>query len=138
MSIATSRACHLKKGLFTCGAAAYGACQYCGRPFCERHGVVLEDEQQICSRKVCVEKREDLARHFVFRAEVHQRNEDAACGQTGCGTRISAECTRCQGLFCAGHVHPREELVLENKVRVPRVASLCQHCWARRPLWTKR
>jgi hypothetical protein len=34
-------------------------------------------------------------------------------------------------------VEGREERIRENKVLVPRLASLCQHCWQRRPIWLR-
>jgi hypothetical protein len=27
--------------------------------------------------------------------------------------------------------------VLQNQVLVPRLASLCHHCWQRRPIWLR-
>jgi hypothetical protein len=34
-------------------------------------------------------------------------------------------------------VRRRQETVFENQVRVPRLANLCDHCWARRPIWLR-
>ena len=134
----TSKACELKSGLFaTCRAAAAGLCQYCGRPFCDRHGVVLDDDQQVCSRKVCAAKREDLVRHMEYKALAEERNEAERCGLTGCNAAIGAQCVRCQAYFCPVHAYGREELYLENRVRVWRIASLCKHCADRRPLWAQ-
>ena len=138
MSLALSTSCQLKNGLFACGSEQTGICQYCARSFCQRHGVVLDDGQQICARKVCVAKRDDVARHLVFKELVRDRNLARACGVVTCVTELGGQCTRCLGLFCAGHVRGREELVLENRVRVPRIATLCQHCWSRRPLWVRQ
>ena len=134
----TSKTCELKSGFFgTCGAAAAGLCQYCGRPFCARHGVVLDDDQQVCARKVCTAKRLDLVRHLEYKAAATERNEAGACGQPGCAAPLGAQCVRCQVYFCPAHAFGREELVLENRVRVRRIASLCKHCADRRPLWSQ-
>ena len=44
--------CQLKKNaLMGCGRPATGACQYCGRAFCERHGALLEDGQDIAGER---------------------------------------------------------------------------------------
>jgi len=129
--------CQLKRGLFKCGAEAAGLCQYCGRTFCREHGIILEDGQEVCSRKFCVAKREDLARHLVYKAIAERRNEKGACGVDACGAAYAGQCIRCKALFCELHVGAREEIILENNVRLRRMATLCQHCWARRPIWLR-
>jgi len=135
----SSKTCEFKNGLFgRCGAEAAGLCQYCGRPFCAKHGVVLDDDQQVCNRKVCLAKRMDLLRHLEYKAAAEELNEAGVCGLPGCNAQIGAQCTRCQAYFCPRHAFGREELVLENRVRVRRMASLCKHCADRRPLWAQR
>lgn len=131
--------CRLKASLFAlCGSGSIACCQYCARQFCPRHGVVLDDGQEICFRKECVAKRKDLARHLVYKEQVRARNEDRLCGLDACVTAISQQCVRCKGLFCAVHVHRREELVMEATVRVPRMATLCRHCSNRRAVWLRQ
>jgi hypothetical protein len=138
MSVQASQTCRLKASfLSTCGGESIATCQYCGRPFCGRHGVVLDDGQEICLRKECVAKREDLSRHLSYKDVVARLNEAHACGLPGCPAELAAQCIRCKGLFCAAHVHQRDETVLENQVRVHRMATLCRHCYDRRGIWTK-
>jgi hypothetical protein len=134
----TTTTCQLKKRPFSvCGADSIGLCQYCARRFCNKHGEVLDDGQEICTRRFCIAKRNDLVRHLAYRADVLGRNEQRLCGIDACGNALTAQCVRCKGYYCGRHVGPREELVLENQVRVRRSASLCQHCWARRPIWLR-
>ena len=129
--------CELRGVWSACQAEPIGFCQYCGRFFCGKHGVVLPDGQEICNRKFCVAKREDLKAHLVYRADVSRRNEEQRCGIEGCGGPVVGHCSRCNGFFCLNHVEAREELVLENRVRVTQIASLCRHCWVRRPIWVR-
>lgn len=132
-------ACRLRRGaLFRCGSDSRGVCQYCARSFCDRHGVVLEDGQEVCSRKVCTSKLQDVERHLVYKRHVGSRNRSRLCGDGDCDTQPISQCSRCKGLFCRTHAHRREDRVLENRVRVSRMATLCYHCWARRPLWLRR
>jgi hypothetical protein len=130
--------CELKTGLFKCGQEAVGLCQYCGRLFCDRHSELLEELQEVCSRKPCVAKRQDLVRHLAYKDAVSARNEQQQCGIEGCSRGFSGQCTRCKGYFCGHHVEVRQETVLQNRVRVPRRATLCQHCWDRRPIWLRQ
>jgi hypothetical protein len=131
--------CELKTGLLgrLCGGEAVGLCQYCGRPFCKRHGEVQEDGQEICSRKFCVAKRDDLLVHLVYKDAVTARNEGEMCGIDRCRGELSGQCIRCRGFFCVQHVEGREEKIYENQVLVTQVASLCHHCWERRPIWLR-
>ena len=131
-------ACELKRGLFTCGAEAVGLCQYCGRRFCAKHTELIEEHQEICTRKFCVAKRQDLLKHLAYKDAVFGRNEEKRCGTAGCRRDMSGRCVRCRGYFCGYHVEVRQETVLQNRVRVPRRATLCQHCWDRRPIWLRQ
>jgi hypothetical protein len=130
--------CRIRQAaIFSCGAQPLGVCQYCARSFCTKHGVTLEDGQEICSRKACVAKREDVERHLVYKQRVAQRNREAACGHGACDTSPGSQCSRCRGYFCPAHAFRRDDLVLQNRVRVSRIATLCHHCWARRPIWVR-
>lgn len=130
--------CDVKRGLFRCQQQAVGVCQYCGRPFCRRHCELQDDGQEICSRRFCVEKRHDLERHLRYKALVFERNGAELCGREGCrSTKLAGICVRCRGLFCRNHVDSYQEIIVQNNVRVPRNATLCHHCWARRPIWTR-
>jgi hypothetical protein len=136
--MAVDQRCELKKLIGRCGAPAIGSCVYCGRHFCAEHGVLLEEHQQICQRKPCVAKREDLARHLVYRAQVHQRNGSRLCGVFDCEFGSASQCSRCRGFFCERHTQIREETPVERGVQISRKVSLCQHCWLRRPIWQRQ
>ena len=137
MSVVATNRCQVKGGLFGCKSQAQAVCQYCGRPFCKDHGVVLPDGQEICSRKFCVAKKEDLERHLAYRTEAQERNRSRLCGIVSCKNDLLGQCARCKAFFCRQHVEPRRETILENQVRVPQIASLCHHCWARRGIWLR-
>ncbi len=132
-----SQTCQLKHRFSSCRADAIGVCQYCGRAFCRGHGVLLEDTQQICERKVCVQKRQDIARHLLYKDIVLKRNAEGLCGLLDCGSGYAGVCSRCRGYFCERHLRPRDETVIENRSPVARRVSMCDHCWARRPLWLR-
>ena len=137
MTSVATRVCQLKRGLLSCSGEAAGLCQYCTRLFCSRHGVVLEDGQEVCSRRFCVAKRNDLAKHLLYKEAVLLRNEASACGMEGCKRHLGGRCARCNGYFCGHHVEAREEMYLHNSVRLRRTSTLCRHCWARRPIWVR-
>ena len=68
MSVASGVKCQIKEGLFGgCKDNAVGYCQYCARLFCAKHALVLEPEQQVCNRKNCVAKWEDLQVHLAYK-----------------------------------------------------------------------
>jgi hypothetical protein len=117
--------------LTACGAEASAMCVYCGRTFCNRHGVVLEDGAEVCTRKSCVAKMDDLAVHLKYKEAVLQRNLERRCGLEVCDTEIQVQCNRCKGYFCAGHTQPWTETVTERPERT------CRHCLARRPVWER-
>jgi hypothetical protein len=130
--------CQFRRGLLRCGRVPAGRCQYCGRIFCERHGVHYEDEQEICTRGVCIAKRDDLARHLVYKSSVLQRNAGRICGVESCESEHSVQCLRCRGYFCRDHAYFQEETVFDNGTRMRRRAILCRHCHARRPIWLRQ
>jgi hypothetical protein len=136
MSLGVSTACEVKSGWFKCKSEAIAYCQYCGRPFCGNHGVA-EEGMEVCSRKFCVAKREDLAKHLKYKALVDERNAGGLCGIENCDLGTQGQCVRCKGHFCGLHVEPREEPILHNKVRVTQMATLCAHCLERRPIWIR-
>jgi len=136
MGLQIRTACEIKTGLFRCKAEAVAYCQYCGRPFCRQHGTVVGD-QEVCARKFCVAKREDLVKHLAYKAVVDRRNEAQLCGLDSCDRGTHGQCVRCKGHFCSLHVQPREEPILHNKVTVTQMATLCYHCWERRSIWVR-
>ena len=121
------------KGLISqCGAEATAQCVYCARPFCRRHGFILDDGHEICTRKNCVAKKEDLERHLEYKAFVLQRNRGRLCGIEICVEEFVAQCRRCQGYYCRGHLLLSEEVAPEGQP-----STECRHCRERRPIWTR-
>lgn len=110
---------------------------YCGRPFCARHGVFLDEGEEVCARKYCVAKRRDLEAHLAYKEAVLVLNRQRRCGIEACGNTFTEQCSRCKCYFCRQHLEAREDAVIENDVRVTRMSSMCNHCWRRRPIWTR-
>jgi hypothetical protein len=129
--------CDVKRGLRRCGEPAAGVCQYCGRSFCAGHGQFLPGGQEICARKICQEKHQDLARHLVYKRTAAERNRSGVCGHPGCGQQPSGQCSKCAGLFCGAHLESRDDISGRGYRATVRRLSLCPHCWARRPLWSR-
>jgi len=137
MSAGTYGSCQVKGSLFRCGDAANAMCVYCGRPFCERHGVIGSEGAEVCDSKNCVAKREDLALHLVYKDAVQALNQRRVCGIETCGVEFVAQCSRCKLYFCGGHVETRVMAVIEEGMRFERPVLVCRHCWQRRPIWEK-
>ena len=133
--------CEIKKGFFStflgCKGQPVGLCIYCGRAFCAAHGEVQSGGQEICSRKNCLAKRDDLVIHLHYVAVVQGFNESGACGQPGCHERPDGQCGRCRAYYCGRHLDTREETVSQGRGRISQMASMCPHCWQRRPIWTR-
>lgn len=130
-------ACELRRLVGRCARPAVGTCQYCGRAFCGDHGILLDDGQEICGRSRCQRKRVDLERHLRYKAFVRERNAGGQCGVPGCETRPSGQCSRCRGFFCGRHLLNRHVSVRQGRTWVQHPASMCDHCWRRRPLWSQ-
>jgi hypothetical protein len=130
--------CEVKPGFFKCKGSSVGLCVYCGRTFCAEHGVLLDEGQEVCNSKNCVAKREDVVVHLVYKEAVTLRNDAQQCGIEGCGGPMLGRCARCSGYFCGRHVGPREETIIEDRRAVERMATLCHHCFERRPIWLKK
>ncbi|HZQ38885.1 MAG TPA: hypothetical protein VFD32_23375 [Dehalococcoidia bacterium] len=130
--------CRLGSFFSRCHEPAVGSCQYCDRGFCAAHGELLPTGEEICAREVCQRKRADLETHLRFRERALQRNQFGLCGIEGCGDERWGQCSKCQALFCEGHLTSRSESVREGYARFSRPASFCNHCLQRRKLWSKR
>jgi hypothetical protein len=137
MALRPNQKCAIKGFLSSCGDDATAQCVYCGRAFCAKHGVVLEEGEEICSRKNCVAKREDLARHLVYKEVVLERNRGKLCGLEVCGGQFASQCTRCRGYFCAQHVFLASDSVGEGQPLPDRPPVVCRHCYERRPVWLR-
>jgi len=130
-------ACELKRFARRCARPSAGTCQYCGRAFCSDHGVILDDGQEICSRSRCQRKRIDLEKHLRYKAFVRQRNVERQCGVPACQSTPTGQCSRCRGFFCSRHLANRDMQVREGRAWARHPASMCEHCWRRRPLWSQ-
>ena len=115
--------------LTTCGAAATAQCVYCGRAFCPKHGEIMADNYEVCTRKACVIKKNDLQVHMTSKSTVLEYNLQRICGIDVCESEIQVQCNRCKGYFCAQHTQPWLETVTEKPERT------CKHCLQRRPIW---
>jgi hypothetical protein len=123
--------CQVKGMLTACGAPARAQCVYCGRAFCSKHGEVMEDSYEVCSRRVCVEKKVELQVHLLYKDSVLERNRQRLCGVEVCETEIQVQCNRCKGYFCSGHAKLWLETVTEKPERT------CGRCLERRSLWDR-
>ena len=123
--------CQVKGMLTSCGAPATALCVYCGRSFCLKHGEVMEDGYEVCSRKLCVEKKLELREHVTYKGAVLERNRRRLCGAEVCQVELQVQCNRCRGYFCLTHTQPWLETVTEKPERT------CAHCLQRRPLWDR-
>jgi predicted nucleic acid binding AN1-type Zn finger protein len=121
--------CQVKSVLTTCGATATAQCVYCARAFCPKHGEVLEDGYEVCTRKPCLTKKRDLTVHLTYKSAVLERNRQRLCGIHVCVTELQVQCNRCRGYFCAAHTQPWLETVTEKPERT------CAHCLGRRSIW---
>ncbi len=129
--------CEIRGRFRGCAQRAFAICQYCGRSFCGKHGGRLADGQEICNRSTCQRKQADLEQHYVYKETVAERNRGRMCGHADCDQQAVGQCSKCQGLFCVGHLQERqiEEGRGINVVR--RRRSLCPHCLKRRSLWSR-
>jgi len=135
--------CEVKKeGILSkfssCKAKPVGLCIYCGRAFCPDHGDISGGhEKEVCSRKFCIAKREDLVSHLQYVAVVNQQNATGSCGISNCSRKPDGQCGRCKAYFCIPHLDTREETVGTGMQQMRQMATMCDHCWDRRPIWSK-
>ena len=121
--------CQIKGFLTVCGATATAQCVYCGRAFCPKHGEIMEDSYEVCTRKACITKKQDLQVHLVYKEAVLERNLQRLCGIEVCETEIQVQCNRCKGYFCIEHTRPWLETVTDKP------EFTCHHCLERRSIW---
>ena len=129
--------CEIKSGVFKCGDAATAICVYCGRHFCEKHGVIRDLGEEVCDSKNCVAKREDLEVHLAYKETVLVFNRQRICGLDVCEEEWVRQCSRCKGYFCTSHIGQTEMMVVDEGVRAQRLVLICRHCLDRRPIWDK-
>lgn len=123
-------------GFFSrCHNPVQHTCQYCGHDFCQVHAYYVQDYEAVCTRKTCIQKRDDLASHLVYRERVEQRNRAGLCGVEDCGPHANFECSLCQGLFCGSHLSEHMYPFKQGMATVDRPVSVCARCWSRRKIW---
>ena len=127
--------CEISRRFRACGRPGIAVCQYCGRSFCEDHGDMLEDGQEICDETTCRKKKEDLIRHLAFKETVDGRNAERQCGEEPCTVEPQYQCSKCEGLFCPSHLRERE---VKTRDGATARASVCGHYHKRRKLWSRR
>ena len=120
-----------------CRRPLAGQCQYCALGFCERHGLLLDDGQQVCSDKPCQAKKEDVERHLVFKAAALQRNRADTCGIPDCDAPLARDCERCLRTYCAEHLRDVVINVVRGTERAMEVVRLCHHCQTRAAMWAE-
>jgi hypothetical protein len=96
-----------------------------------------EEGEEVCDRKNCVAKREDLARHLLYKETVLERNRGRLCGLEVCVDQFASQCTRCRGYFCTRHVFIAPDSVNEGHPIPDRPPIVCRHCHERRPIWLR-
>jgi predicted nucleic acid binding AN1-type Zn finger protein len=129
--------CQLGTFLKRCHATAIGSCQYCGRTFCSKHGQHLEENQEVCARRLCQAKVADLRDHVIYRDQARVRSARGLCGAPDCSGPRTGQCSKCGALYCERHLHNRDEVVHRGLMSFSRPASFCDHCLARRKLWSR-
>jgi hypothetical protein len=65
------------------------------------------------------------------------RNGSGRCGRPDCDHLPEGQCARCRAYFCYRHLETHEEVTGRGLEQVSRLATLCAHCWERRPIWTR-
>ncbi len=129
--------CALGGRIRRCSRPPHDTCQYCTRPFCPEHAYVLEGYDAVCTRAPCVAKHDDIPGHHDYVSGVRLRNRDGFCGFEVCAFAASFECSKCLGRFCLRHLS--DQLYPSASSREPaEMAIVCDHCWERRTIWSKR
>jgi hypothetical protein len=131
--------CEIHGRFSKCKDAPVGICVWCGRRFCARHGELVDDGSEVCSREICVAKKIDVAAHLVYKETAMDRNrgEGRPCAIEVCVSVFEVQCHRCRAYFCKQHLEVHEDSVTEDGMQFRRPVPLCKHCWERRPLWAK-
>lgn len=133
----TTRRCTYGGGLLRrgCGRPALIDCVYCGRPFCEEHGERGADFMDVCVRKRCQTKREDLEAHNKWKTRAEPSNRVSVCADERCDARMRHQCSRCKLVFCATHLRQRRVRDTSRQPSVDVQGMVCAHCAGRRKIW---
>lgn len=122
--------------ILRCRRPLVGQCQYCARGFCDKHGQVFEDGQEICIHKRCESLRVDVELHLVFKIEARVRNSANTCGEQGCREPYTTFCDRCGCRYCAEHMRQVILTIPRGGELTTEAQLICDHCRARLPLWS--
>ena len=133
----SQKSCYSGRLFRRCKQPSVGACQYCSRSFCDQHGDLLEENQQVCRRQTCQNKVADLKAHKAYLGLIAERNGENSCGVPGCDDERWGQCSNCKGVFCGSHLHRRSRTAVHDGRSAQEPVSLCDHCWRRMNLWTR-
>ena len=120
-----------------CRQPLVGQCQYCARGFCERHGRIHDDGQEICIVSRCEQLRIDVELHLVFKAAAQERNQKQICGEPGCSQPHTLLCERCTRRYCEGHLRQVIMTVPRGGELQTEAVAMCDHCRDRLALWAE-
>lgn len=129
--------CGHRGRLRRCREPLIGQCQYCARGFCDRHGRVQSDGQEICIRDRCERLRVDVEQHLAFKADARRRNQAARCGEPNCSQAHTLICERCSCRYCEDHIRQVIMTVTRGGELQTEAIAICDHCRARLPLWAE-
>lgn len=118
-----------------CRQPLIGQCQYCGAGFCEQHGQILADGQEVCRADRCEAKRMDLERHLEFKVSARLRNAELLCALTICESEPADDCERCRTRACAIHMRQVIMTVSRGSEQSTEAVKMCVHCAERLVLW---
>ena len=129
--------CNWRRNIFrkVCRSSSVGQCVYCNALFCEEHGVIESNYLEVCNKRGCLAKKEDVEMHLQWKLRVKVANEEQICAIENCDSVMEIQCSRCQYLFCKLHLKIADiiEFGMGNSQKI--AAVLCDHCFARRIIW---
>jgi hypothetical protein len=79
----------------------------------------------------------DLQQHLIYREAARVRSTNGMCATPGCEAVGAGQCSKCGALYCDRHLHDREETINRGLSSFTRMSSFCDHCLARRRLWSR-
>jgi len=130
--------CDHRGRLRRCREPLLGQCQYCAKGFCQRHGRIYDDGQEICVEDRCERLRVDVERHLIFKAAAQERNRLGHCGEPACAQPHTLICERCNCRYCEDHIRQVIMTVSRGGELQTEAVAICDHCRARLPLWTEQ
>ena len=129
--------CDHRGHILRCREPLLGQCQYCARGFCERHGRIQDDGQEICVMERCERLRIDVEQHLVFKAAAKSLNQQQRCGEPACQLPQTLLCDRCGCRYCEDHLRQVIMTVPRGGELTTEAVAICDHCRARLPFWSE-